>query len=161
MSYQEKRTLTNMVTGVVILAAYSLYAFGKYQNGLVETTDLKFWAATMLIFIGIGVIASVIIMILFHILYAIALAVKQRNCDGEKINQTIESSMVEDEMDTLIGLKSSRIGFICAGIGFVAALVSLILEQPAMVMLNLLFFSFSIGSLVEGGFSLYYYRKGV
>ena len=93
-------------------------------------------------------------MILFHILCAIALAVKQRNYDEKEINQTIESSMVEDEMDTLIELKSSRIGF-------VGALVSLLFEQSPMVMLNLLFFSFSVGSLSEGGLSLYYYRKGV
>jgi len=161
MSYQEKRTLTSMVSGVVVLVAYCLYAFGKYQKGLVAASDLKFWAGTMLAFIGIGVVASIIILILFHILYAIALAVKQHNCDETMINQTIESSMVEDEMDTLIELKSSRIGFLFAGIGFVGALVSLLFEQSPMVMLNLLFFSFSAGSLFEGGLSLYYYRKGV
>ncbi len=161
MSYQEKRTLTSMFSGVVVLVAYSLYAFGKYQKGLVEASDLKFWAGTMLIFIGIGIVASIIIMILFHILYAVALAVKQRNPDEKVINQAIESSMVEDEMDKLIGLKALRIGFILAGIGFVGALVSLLFEQPPMVMLNVLFFSFSLGSLFEGGLSLYYYRKGV
>ncbi len=69
--------------------------------------------------------------------------------------------MVEDEMDKLIELKSSRIGFLFAGIVFVGALVSLLFEQSPMVMLNLLFFSFSVGSLSEGGLSLYYYRKGV
>ncbi|AEV30147.1 hypothetical protein SpiGrapes_2375 [Sphaerochaeta pleomorpha str. Grapes] len=161
MSYQEKRTLTNMFSGIAVLVAYYLYAFGKYQRGLVEASDLKFWAGTMLIFIGIGVVASILIMILFHILYAIALAVKQGNCDEKKINQTLESSMVEDEMDKLIELKSLRIGFLFAGIGFVGALVSLMFEQPPMVMLNLLFFSFSVGSLFEGGLSLYYYRKGL
>jgi hypothetical protein len=161
MSYQEKRTLTSMFAGIVVMVAYYLYAFGKYQKGLVVASDLKFWAGAMLLFIGIGIVASIIIMIVFHIIYAIAIAVKQRNCDEKEINRTIESSMVEDEMDKLIELKSSRIGFIFAGIGFVAALVSLVFEQPPMVMLNLLFFSFSVGSLAEGGFSLYYYRKGL
>ncbi|MBI9095531.1 MAG: hypothetical protein JEY71_11665 [Sphaerochaeta sp.] len=161
MSYQEKRTLTSMVSGVVVIISYYLYAFGKYQKGLVGVSDLKFWAGTMLTFIGIGIIASIIIMILFHILYAIALAAKQRHYDEKEISNTIESSMVEDEMDKLIGLKSSRIGFICAGVGFVGALVTLLFDQPPMVMLNLLFFSFSLGSLFEGGLTLYYYRKGV
>jgi len=161
MSYQEKRTLTSMVSGIVVMVFYYLYAFGKYQKGLVEASDLKFWATAMLLFIGIGIVVSIIIMILFHILYAIALAVQQQSHNEKEIGQTIESSMVEDEMDKLIGLKSSRIGFICAGVGFVGALVSLLFEQPPMVMLNLLFFSFSLGSLCEGGLSLYYYRKGV
>lgn len=161
MSYQEKKILTNMLSGIVVLVAYYIYAFGRYRNGLAEANDLKFWAGAMLLFIGIGVVASIIIMIIFHILYAIAIAIKQRNYDDKEINHTIEASMVEDEMDTLIGLKSSRIGFIFAGVGFVAALVSLMLGQPPFVMLNLLFFSFSIGSLAEGGLSIYYYRKGL
>ena len=58
MSYQEKRTLTSMFSGIVVLVTYYLYAFGKYQKGLVEANDLKFWTGTMLIFIGIGVVAS-------------------------------------------------------------------------------------------------------
>jgi hypothetical protein len=161
MSYQEKRTVTSMVLGASILAAYCIYAFGKYQSGAVAAGDLKFWAATMLIFIGVGVVAMIIIQILFHILFAISIAVKERELDQKEIGKSIDAAIVEDEMDKLIGLKSQRIGFVFAGIGFVAALVSLVLNAPAMVMLNILFISFNVGSLSEGVLSIYYYRKGV
>jgi hypothetical protein len=69
--------------------------------------------------------------------------------------------MVEDEMDKLIELKSNRVGFFMAGIGFVAALVALVLNYSPVVMLNILFIAFSIGSLAEGFTQLFYYRRGI
>jgi uncharacterized membrane protein YcjF (UPF0283 family) len=54
-----------------------------------------------------------------------------------------------------------RIGFVVAGIGFVAALVSLILGYSSAVMINIMFVAFSSGSLFDGITQLYYYRKGV
>jgi len=161
MSYQNKRTITSMITGVIVLAAYCIYAFGKQQAGKVAPGDWKFWAVTMLLFIGIGIVGMIITMILFHIAMSIGIAVKERNCDEKEINKTIEASMVEDEMDKLIGLKSSRVGFVFAGIGFVAGLVALLMNYSPAVMLNIIFVAFNIGSLAEGGMSLYYYRKGV
>ena len=165
MSYQEKRTIVSIVTGALVLAAYCIYAFGQYQSGTVVPGDLKFWARTILIFIGIGIAASIVIQIVFHILLSIATAVKRKildeNIDDKEIEKSIEAEMVEDEMDKLIDLKSTRISFIFAGIGFVAALLSLIFNYPPEVMLNIMFISFSIGSLFEGFTQLYFYRKGI
>jgi hypothetical protein len=165
MSYQEKRTIVSIIIGVFILGAYCTYVYGKYQSGAIATDDLKFWAGTMLMFIGIGIAAGIVIQIIFHILLSIAIAVKEQvqngKCDDMEIEKTLELEMVEDEMDKLIGLKSMRIGFAIAGIGFIAALVSLILNYPPAVMLNIIFVSFSAGSLLEGFTQLYFYRKGV
>ena len=165
MSYQEKRTITSIVTGAMVLTAYCLYAFGQFQSGAVAPGNLKFWAGTMLIFIGIGAAAAIVIQIVFHILLSIAIAVKEKmrdaQCDDKEIEKTIGAEMVEDEMDKLIGLKSTRIGFFLAGIGFVAALLALILNYSPAVMLNILFISFSAGSLFEGFAQLYFYRRGV
>ena len=161
MCYQNKRTITTMVMGVIVLAVYCIYVFSKYQSGGAAPGDYKFWAVTMLVFIGIGIVVTIITMIVFHIALSIGIAVKERNCDEKEINKIIEASMVEDEMDKLIGLKSSRIGFIFAGIGFVVGLISLIMDYSPVVMLNIMFLSFNLGSLAEGGMRLYYYRKGV
>ncbi len=169
MSYQEKRTITSIVTGALVLGAYCLYAFGKYQSGAVIPGDLKFWASTMLFFIGIGVVAAIIIQIVFHILLSISIAVQEKirdnNCDDKEIEKTIEKTigaeMVEDEMDKLIELKSTRVGFTFAGIGFVAALVSQVINYSPAVMINLMFISFSVGSIFEGFAQLYFYRKGI
>lgn len=165
MSYQEKKTLVSIFTGLVLLAAYCIYAFGKVQSGMVSPDDMKFWATTILIFIGIGIAASIVIQIIFHILLSIALSVKQQvknnKCDDKKIEKEIELEMVEDEMDKLIELKATQVGFVIAGIGFIGAMVSLVLNYSSAVMLNILFLSFGVGSMMEGLAQLYYYRKGI
>ncbi len=157
MSNQEKKILTNKLSGVVVLITYYPYAFGRYGNGLADANDLKFWTGAMLLFYRDRCCR----LYHHHDHLPYSLCHRHRNYDDKEINRTIGTPMVEDEMDTLVGLKSSRIGFIFAGVGFVATLVSPMLGQPPFAMLNLLFFSFSIGSLAEGGFSIYYYRKGL
>ena len=165
MSYQESRTIVNMISGALVLAAYCIRVFGRYQSGAVEAGDLKFWAGSMLIFIGIGIVATIIIQIVFHILMSIGIAVKNKmvneQYDDRDIEKSINAQMMEDEMDKLIGLKSMQVGFAAAGIGFVTGLVSLVLGYSPVVMLNILFFSFSAGSLLEGATQLYFYRRGV
>ena len=165
MSYQEKRSITNIVTGALVLTAYCVYAFGQYQSGMAAAHDLKFWAIIMLKFIAVGVVATIIIQIVFHILLSVGVAVRKTiqegQADDKEIEKEIEAEMVEDEMDKLIELKSTKFGFAIAGVGFVAALVSLAFDYPPMVMLNILFISMSVGSLLEGFAQLYFYRKGV
>ncbi len=165
MSYQEKRTIATIFSGVIILAAYCIYAFGKVHAGAASLDDLKFWATTMLVYLGIGIAVTIVIQILFHILLSISIAVKEKIHDQQssdkEIDKKIEVEMVEDERDKLIELKSMRFGFAVAGIGFVGALISLILNYSPAVMLNILFLSFGIGSLFEGVGQLYYYRRGV
>jgi hypothetical protein len=165
MSYQEKRTIVSIVTGLLILSAYVVYTYTRFQAGLVIEGDLKFWAGAMLLFIAIGVGATIIIQIVFHILLSIAIAVqakiKDENCDDKEIEKTIELEMVSDEMDKLIELKSSMVGFVVAGIGFVSALIMLVLNYSPVVMLNVMFASFYLGSLLEGFTQLYFYRRGI
>ena len=165
MSYQEKRTIVSMITGVLLIVAYLIYTYGKYQSGDIATDNLKFWAATMLIFIGIGIASAIIIQIVFHILLSIGIAIKQQiengTCDDHEIDQTIKAEMITDEMDKLIELKSMRVGFIVAGIGFITALTSQIINYSPAVMINILFIAFSAGSVLDGATQLYYYRKGV
>jgi len=165
MSYQVKRTITNILTGLIVLTAYCIYAFGRYQSGILAPEDLKSWAQIMLIFIGIGIIAAIVIQIVFHILLSIGIAIKENikngSCDDQEIEKTIKLEMIEDEMDKLIELKSLRVGFIVAGVGFITSLIVLLLNCPAMVMLNLLFISFSLGSILEGFAQLYYYKRGI
>jgi len=165
MSYQEKRTITSIITGALVLAAYCIEAFGLYQSGAVAQGDLKLWAITMLKYIGIGVVAAIVIQIVFHIMFSISITVKETIRDSQTAEQEIEKrikgEMVEDERDRLIGLKSNMVGFILAGIGFVWGLISLALNSSPVVMLNIMFISFSAGSLFEGFAQLYFYRKGV
>lgn len=157
MSYQEKKLIAGIVAGMLVIAAYCVYAFGIDQSA----RDLKDWAVTMLVFIGIGVGVAIVMQIIFHIVFAASLAVREgKGCD-KNIDAEIEACMVEDEMVKLIELKSVRSGYAVAGIGFVAGLVTLVLGAAPAVMLNIVFLSCSAGSVAEGFSGLYYYRRGV
>jgi len=158
MTYSSKRTVVSMAAGIILITAYIVYALGRTSP---ESGDLKSWALGILVFIGISVAVQIVIQILFHIAYAIGIAVKEGENDDKKIGRLLSSSMVEDEMYKLISLKSSHVGYICAGAGFVVALVALALEMPAVVALHVLFGSCAACSLVEGSVSIYLHEKGV
>jgi uncharacterized membrane protein len=161
MSYQEKRTVMSITAGVLILAAYCIYTFGKYASGAVDLSDLKFFAVTMLVFIGIGIAAMIVLQIIFHIMLSVSIAVKETTRGGKEIEKAVEAAVAEDEMDKLIELRSGRIGFAVAGAGFVAGLFTLVFNCPPAVMLNIFFLSFMAGSLAGGVMSIYYYRAGI
>jgi hypothetical protein len=165
MTYQVKKTITAIISGVVVLGVYLFYAFGRYQSGLLAPDDLKNWAQLMLIFIGVGIVATIVIQIIFHILLSISIAIKENikngDCADQEIENKIQLEIVEDEMDKLIDLKSLRVGAIVAGAGFVISLIILVLGYPPMFMLNIVFVSFSFGSILDGFTKLYYYKRGI
>lgn len=165
MSYQEKQTIFSVLTGITVLIAYIIYAYARIQSGNIVFEDLRFWAVSMLIFIGLGVVITIIGQIVFHILLSVSIAVKEKvknsELSDEQIEKTINNEMITDEMDKLIELKSMRIGFYFSGIGFVTGLILLVLNYSPVIMLNVMYLSFSVGSLIEGFTQLYYYRKGI
>ena len=165
MYYQEKKAMASIFSGVLILAAYSIFGVSKYlEVGESLLSDLKFWATAMLVAIGGGIIVAVIIRIIFHVILAVANEVSKEVSKKESIEGTyeeLEISDFEDEMDKLIALKAMRNSYIVVGVGFVISLLSLFAKMPPAIMLNIIFASFSIGSLFEGYSQLYFYRKGV
>lgn len=163
MSYQEKKTIISLVTSLMLIAAYCLYAFGK--AGMEHLNDLQFWAKTILIFIGIGIVALIIIQIVFHILLAISKAVQQKMrdeaIDDKEFERAFEREIVEDEMDKLIELKANKIGYSIMGLGFAAGLIAIAFGASGVVLLNILFLSTWLGSFIEGLMQVRYYRRGI
>ncbi len=165
MSYSEKKAIVSIFAGIAILVCYCLYVFGKVRAGEAAPDDLKFWAGSMLLFIVIGIVANIVIQIVFHILLSISIAVREQiangTCDDKRIEKEIASEMVVDEMDKLVELKSMRVGYAVAGFGLVTALIFAYLGYPLSVMINIMFISFSGGSILEGVSQLFFYRRGV
>ena len=163
MSYQEKRTLLSIIISILMLVSYSIYAFGK--AGMEHINDLQFWARTILIFIGIGIVALIILQIVFHILMAIGKAIRQKLKDNEvneeEIGRTMRVETAEDEMDKMIEMKSNRFGYTIMGLGFMAGLIAIAFGASAVAMLNILFFATWVGSFVEALMQIRYYRRGV
>jgi uncharacterized membrane protein (UPF0136 family) len=175
MSYQEKKTVVSMLTGVLILAVYCVFAYLKYRTmGPDIAQDLSFWAVSMLVFIGIGIAAAIVTQIVFHIVIAAGGEIR-RHITAEiskELGQTDRTRAArdemdwsefenEDEMDKLIGLKAMRISYVIVGVGFILALVTLVLKLPPSIMLNTIFISACLASLTEGAAQLYYYKKGI
>ena len=158
MSYKSKRNLVNMIAGVLLIIGYTIYALGMASPA---PDDLKRWAVTMLIFIGTSVAVMIVIQILFHIGLAIGIAVKEKENDDKRVERIIESSMYEDERDKLINLKSSHIGNVCAGVGFVAGLIALALGISAVVALHVIAGAFAVGSIIEGCVNIFLDERGV
>ena len=158
MSYTSKRTLISMGVGVLLLVAYVIYALG---DAAPASEDLKSWALAILIYIGACIIVGIVIQILFHIALAIGVSVKEKAHDDEKVERIIKSSMLEDERDKLISLKSSHIGYAVSGFGFVAGLIILAFGISTVIVLHIMAGSFAVGSIIEGCVSIYLNERGV
>ena len=155
MTFKSKRTITSIITGLILATAYCFYALSQNAPA---AEDISAWATTILIFIGIAVAANITIMIFFHIAYSIGVTAKEHD-NAERI---IAAETAEDEMDKLVELKSSRAGYICAGIGIMAALVWLaFLDTSVVVALHLLLAGSFAGSMIEGIISIRLYERGV
>ncbi len=163
MSYPQRRTLVNIITMALVYTAYCITAFSRHTF----SDPLRPWAVTMLTFIGIAVIAAIIIQIVFHVFFSIRVsvreAVKRRDQQdedlGEEIGEAIKGEMVEDERDKLLEWKSSSANAITLGAGLFLGLISIVLNFPSAVMLNLVYGAFFIGSIAEGITNLILYRK--
>ena len=58
-------------------------------------------------------------------------------------------------------MKAGHVGYTCVGAGFVAALIALAVGGPAIVAMHLLLGAFALGTLLDGGVSVYLYERGV
>jgi len=170
MSYQQKRTLVTLFSGVILFISYCVFLLQHYQSAE-YATDVKAWAIAMLTFIGIAIVVMIIIQIIFHILLSASIAVKEQfknmdlngkitgKVDEKVIDKKIKLEMIEDERDKLIELKSLRVGYYVSGVGIIASIVALVLGYSPVVMLNMLFMSCMLSSILEGTVQYLYYSK--
>jgi len=158
MTYQSKRTLTAMAAGLILAIVYLAYALGQKAPA---PEDTKAWALLMLAFIGIGVGAMIVIQILFQILFSVGIAIKNPSKTDKEVERIVSATVVEDERDKLIALKSTHFGYVFTGFGFIACLVTLALGGLPSLALNMLLGTSCLGSLSEGVVSVILYERGV
>jgi len=166
MNYKVKQTWALLFTVLLVLFIYLKRVLEVYSmEGITTFNDTGFWARTMLIYIGVFVVLTIITMIVFNVLLAVGVSVRNK-IDGQ-MNGSIENDINdafddgEDEMDRLINLKAGKVSHIIAGVGFVAGLVALMFDLPVGVMLNIVYLSFMLGSIIEEAVKLYFYKRGV
>ena len=156
MSYTGVKGVVTTATGVVLLAAYTVYAV---VSGLVVSGDLRRVAIAMLVFIGVSVVAMVAVQIVLHVALAVRTAVRQGS--DKDIDKIMAQDMVEDEMTKSIAARAGRAVAVGAGVGLVAALVLLALGVAPALALHVLLWCFAAGSLAEGALTVWYAERGV
>jgi hypothetical protein len=149
MSNQEKRSIATIISIILFYAGYWVYVSHRLQSGGAElANDLSFWGTVILISVPLYIVARIIIEIGFAVVTAAA-------SGGQ------EDPSFTDERDNLIQLKAMRFSSYVFGFGFLLAMVSLVVKQPAYVMLNIIFLFLYLGEIAESLAQLYYYRRGV
>ena len=157
MSFSSKRILIGMGVGIVMLVAYLVRALGPQAPA---SEDVKAWAILILIFIGVSIVAMIVVETAFHILYSIGVAIKEREQSDERVERIISATIAEDERDKMINLKSSRIGQGIAGAGALATLAALALGASVVFAMHILLGAFFVASFIEGIASIYMNERG-
>lgn len=146
MSYQEKRSLVNMISAVLVPAAYFYFIFSSHPEAGMTTDELlKFWGKTMIIYFPIVIVSRIVI----HILFGISNAIITR----EKIPGT-------DERDKIIELKAKNIGQIIFGLGLIAAMASQAMDYSASTLFITIIIGGVISEIFENSLQLVFYRRG-
>lgn len=148
MSYQEKQNIVNILSGLLITIIYAAIIYQRHLQGRFDLTeDFGKWGVLFLIFIGVSVVARIIIQIIFHIINAIV--------------TREEKTPVQDERDKLVRLKGIRNSYYVFTGGFVLSVMGLALGMPVH-WIFIAFVGFGlIAEIVDNGSQIYYYRKGV
>lgn len=148
MSYQEKQSVVNILSGILITAIYGWTVYQKHLAGQFDLTeDFQRWGVLFLIFMGVSIVARIIIYIIFHIINAIA--------------TREEDIPEEDERDKLIKLKATRNSHYAFSLPFAGAFVGLALGMPIYWIFIAFIFSGLFSEIVENTSQIYYSRKGV
>lgn len=152
MSFQEKRSLVTVVSGLVAFVIY-FYLFSQRYAELtpVQLNDtarmLQFWARGFLIFVPISVAARIVALIAFMIVYRIIA--------GE------DAPDFDDERDKLIELKVNRVSEAIFLVGFVSSMVPIAFGGTVTMMFIVLLSGGLVAEIVGESARIVMYRSGV
>jgi uncharacterized membrane protein len=146
MSFQEKRALVVLVSSIAITVLYSAYMLSRYPVSDAYSPEVfRFWGNFFLILVVVTILANIVIHIVFSILNTIV---------------TREDEPISDERDELIDLKASRYALYVFSVGFLLAMLSLVLEQPPAVMFTVLLCGGLASQVVAEALRFHLYRRG-
>ncbi len=154
MSYQEKQSVTNIISSILITTVYAIVMYQKYLNGGLDYSNIfKLWAVVILIFIPISIAARIIILIIFNILESVVQAAK-----GEELSDEMN---IVDERDKLIQMKSSAIAMYIFSLGFIIALLTQLFDVSNHLFFIVMIAAGLVTDVVSELLVFRYYRRGV
>jgi len=147
MSYQERRSLVNLISSVLITVLYAAVMLQRFPDADPYAPEIfHYWGSFFLLLIPVNIVARIIIFIVFYIVNTIA--------------TREEEPSLEDERDKLIDLRGTRNGLYTFMLGFILAMASLVLDVPPSGMFIILIGA-GVASEVVGDLSQFiYYRRG-
>lgn len=146
MFYQEKKSIVNIISTLLISGIYFWYVFQSHpEKGLNTDELLNFWARTLLWLIPVTIVAKIVIHILFGIFNTVA------------SNEPMKS----DERDKLIELKSNRNAQMIFGLGFILAMLAIANGMSVNVMFITIISGGVVAEIYENISQLYFYKRGI
>lgn len=158
MTFKSKRKIMVIIVGLIAWVFYILFAVSAKAPAV---DDVSAWAIVILKFIGITIGVTIVSHIFFHIAYAIGIATKERNQEDEQVERILSVTVREDEMDKIVDLKASSVGYICVGIGFIIMLFVLALGWPLLWAVHIQLGIILLANSIEGIVSVFLYERGV
>ena len=153
MSYQEKRSITSIITSVVVLTVYSLIMYQRFQNGNAETENMvKYWATFIVWLVPFSIAARIIIEIFFHIGNEVVSTVKGE--EAERID-------LVDERDKIIEIKAGRVALVVFMVAFLGAMLTQVFDMEVSAMFITLIAGGFLSEVASSLLAIVYYRKGV
>lgn len=138
ISFREKSLWISLVSTVLVFGYYLVRAL-HVRHHPEQTEQL------LVTFIG-----AIMFLVIVQIVLQSYLAIRSRN----------EADII-DERDKLIELKSIKVAYVILMIGVWLSVVSLLLHQSAIFMLNVIMFFFICAEIVSYILQLVAYKKGV
>ena len=141
MSYQEKNVTVSLFSTIFIMGYFLVNWISMYQQyGLVPARVFSLWGTVIIATILVTIFGSILTNIVLSIVHAIRTRSDQ------------EPRFIEDERDKLISLKGNQVSYITFSLGVLAAMLSFVFGEPALIMFSLIIF-FSILVEIAGGIS--------
>ena len=149
MSYQEKNITVSLVNFTLILGFYLIRVLQMIQGGSFNSTNVfRLWGTIIVLAVVVTILAT----ILTHIVSGII--------DAIITKQEPDIKDIQDERDTTIDLRGTKITYFVSSIGGFLSMLTFVLGQSPLIMFTLLVF-FGVLAQVIGDISrLYLYRKG-
>lgn len=147
MSYQERRSIVNLISTILITTVYAALMIQRYPQADAYSPEIfHFWGAFFLLLIPVSVVSRIVIYIIFSIINTIA--TREEEAD------------ITDERDRLIELKATRNSLYVFSLGFVLAMASLVLSMPPATMFILFILAGIVSEMVSDIMQFYFYRRG-
>jgi len=140
--------IVNILSGLLITSIYAWIVYQRHLQGRFDLTeDFRTWGIIFLVFMGVSIVARIIIYIIFHIINAIA----TREEDIPK----------EDERDKLVKLKATRNSHYAFSVSLLSGFILLATGMPIYGLFVVFILAGLVSEVIDNSSQIYYYRKGV